>query len=241
MIEHGDAAQIAHLAQPRRELDVGPRGGRIARGVVVAEDDGGRRLTDERPKDVARMNLHAGERAARQAVLALHAVADVEAQRPELLDRQRGQPAAQVRPDLGRAGHPLSARRTGGDRAPPELQRRRDQGGAHRADAGEAGQLDGRGAQKPGGALDAAQNRGRHLQRARPASARSEHHGQELTVGELLGAARRQPLAGTGVRFHGRDQRHAPQPSQRSCHGRAKIRARNPSSEYCFGLPRRAC
>ncbi|HTA88181.1 MAG TPA: hypothetical protein VK745_01345, partial [Polyangiaceae bacterium] len=72
--------------------------------VVVAKDDRGGRLPDERPEDVARMNLDAGERAARQAVLALHPVAHVEAERPELLDRQGGQPAAQIRPDLGRAG-----------------------------------------------------------------------------------------------------------------------------------------
>ena len=92
-------------------------------------------LADQRAEHVARVDLDAGQRAAREAGLALNAMAHVEPDRPELLDRQRRQPAAEIRPDLGRARQPLAADRPPGGGASAQLQRRQHQRRAHGPDA----------------------------------------------------------------------------------------------------------
>src|SRR4029079_6376772 len=96
-----DAAQSADVAPPRRELDVLARRRGIARRVVVTEDHGGGRHADERAEHVARLHLYAVEGAARDAELALDAVAHVERHGPELLDPKRSEARAEVRPDVG--------------------------------------------------------------------------------------------------------------------------------------------
>ena len=59
VIEDGDAAKVTDLAEALGELDVLARRGRITRGMVVGEDDGGDAGSDELAEYVSRMNLDA--------------------------------------------------------------------------------------------------------------------------------------------------------------------------------------
>jgi hypothetical protein len=65
VIEHRNPAQLADLAKPGRQLDVGPRRRRIARRVVVTEQHRSDAPTDERAKHVARVDLDACQAASR--------------------------------------------------------------------------------------------------------------------------------------------------------------------------------
>jgi len=187
--------------------------------MVVAEDHRGRAPSDERAKDVARVDLDAGERSTRQAMLALHPVADVEAQRPELLDRQRRQPAAEIRPDLGRAGHPSAARGPSHHRPPSQFERRQHLRRTHRTDPGEGRQLLRGRAQQATHAIETAQNRGRDVERAGAACPSAQYDRQKLAVGELIGAPSGEPLTWSCVGLEAFHRRHRPLQGQRPCHG----------------------
>ncbi len=210
--------EIAHLAQPRGQLDVRPRGRRIARRVVVAEDDGGGRAPDERAEDVARVDLDAGERAAREAELALHAVAHVERDAPRTPRRAGARGGAEIRPDLGRAGQPLAARRArrrpraARARAPPHHGRR-----APGPIAGEAAQLEGGGAQRapPSAARRRAGPPPRPPARSRRACPAPSTMASSSPSVRCSAPTRGQALARAGVRVQGRDQRSCRPSSQR--------------------------
>ena len=60
--------QIADVAQAAGQLDVRARGRGIARGMVVTKDHGRGALADQRAEHVARVDLDAGQRSAREAV-----------------------------------------------------------------------------------------------------------------------------------------------------------------------------
>src|SRR5579884_3068610 len=61
VVENSDSAEIADLAQPEGELDVGTRRCWVSGRVVVDEDDRRGRGSDERSEHVARVNLDAGQ------------------------------------------------------------------------------------------------------------------------------------------------------------------------------------
>src|SRR6188768_4109320 len=85
VIEHRNPHQLADVAQAAGQLDVRARRRGIAGRMVVTKDHCGDALPDQRTEHVARVDLDAGQRSAREAGLALNAMANVEPDRPELL------------------------------------------------------------------------------------------------------------------------------------------------------------
>jgi hypothetical protein len=119
VVEDGDAAEFAHLPESGGQFQVLARRRRIPRRVVVAEDDRGRGAADEGAKHVARMHLDPGQRSTCDAGFEQDAMAHIERQHPEFLDRRGPKAGPVVCPDIGsiaekpaalgpRSGHPAA-------------------------------------------------------------------------------------------------------------------------------------
>ena len=180
-----------------------------------------------------------GQRSAREAALALHAMAHVEPDRPELLDRQRRQPGAKIRPHFGRARQPLAADRAAGGGAAAELQRRDHQRARARPRCrAYAASSCGVARSRPAVPPTPRSTRRGDVDRARAAGPGPEHDRQQLAVGELLGAARGQPLARPGVRFQGRDRRHPSSHGNRCASSVEPLTDREDDSNECLDIAR---
>ena len=93
-------------------------------------------LRIRRSKHVAGVYLDPGQRAARHARLQQHAVAHVESQHPELLDRRALQACPVVCPDIGRVAEKTATFRPGSGHPPAQLGGRLDDGCARGTDPG---------------------------------------------------------------------------------------------------------
>ena len=93
-------------------------------------------LRIRRAKHVAGVDLDPGQRAARHARLQQHAVAHVESQHPELLDRRALQACPVVRPDIGRVAEKTATFWPGSGHPPAQLDGRLDDGRARGTDPG---------------------------------------------------------------------------------------------------------
>ena len=87
VVENGDAAEFADLPKSGGQFQILARRSRIPRRVVVAEDDRSGGAANEGAKHVARMHLDPGQRSSRNASFEQDAMAHIERQHPEFLDR----------------------------------------------------------------------------------------------------------------------------------------------------------
>jgi hypothetical protein len=193
VVEHLDAHQRARRGQPPREREVLGRGLRVARGVVVEEDEGGRAGDDRLLEDLARVDEAGGQAADRDDGLATQPVPDVEGQEAECLDRARRVARQQVAGGLTRGLEGGRDGATVGGQPGAQLEGRQDAGGLRPAQAADLLQV-GQGARSESVQARAQQLSG-EVEGGEPAGTGAEERGQELTAGEGARPQQREALA----------------------------------------------
>ena len=107
VVVHGDAERLADLDDGLRHLDVGARGRRVAGGMVVHEDDGGRGKLERAADHLARIDRRVVDRAGLLHLVGEELVLLVEEEDAELLALLVGHGGAAI----------VEKRRPGGEHA----------------------------------------------------------------------------------------------------------------------------
>ena len=193
MIEDLDAHERPCGSEASREGNVLRRRLRVARRVVVEEDEGGRARDHRLLEDLTRMNQRRRQAADRDHGLALEAVTNVEGEDAEGLDRPRAvarqEIACRIRGSAQR-GQLASALR-GQPRT--QLQRRRDPRRLGAAESPLRFELAGGAAGQT--AQAGPEEGGRDVESGSVPRPRAQHDGEELAVGEGARAVAQEPLA----------------------------------------------
>ncbi len=198
VVQHRNPEQRAGPRQADRDLPVLPAGRRVAARVVVHQQDRGRRLAQRGPEHLARVHQARREGALGGHHLPADPVAAVQQQHQEALAGRVAEPGVEVtvhvRGTPDRVAH-LQAPR---GQAAAQLERGLQGGRLRRADARGPAKLAAGGARQPRQTFVPLQELGGQP-RHRPArAAGAKQQGQQLRIGQRLGAELLEALARTG-------------------------------------------